>query len=360
MSQFLFSFTLLIHLLVVNVLIGGLPVLIFTNWVANRTDQQACRHLIRFITDILPWCLLVGIILGIGSLALSFLTNGSTVSGAGTAMGHTWTMVLLVLILLLAGLLVLRTSSRRQNERVSLNFALVGGIFSGLLIVAFLFVSLTVLILVPEYWATIQSQGLGKLLSLPTVMPRFFHVVVASIAAIGCLVMLYGVNLHTRGLAGKSLEPSLSIEQGVYLTRYGGFWTMAGTVPQIVVGPWLLWSLPDHVRIPLVNGGTYGSIIFFISLSAALFAIVMLNASVVAPQYRWLALAGVASLLVTFGTMIIVREEVRHYWMRGKESLVTTFGQHDPTMGLAILLFILGLGLAITWFFLGKRTPSES
>ncbi len=270
-------------------------------------------------------------------------------------MGYTWTIVVLVLILLLAGLLMLRKSNQGISEKITLPYALVGGMLAGLLFVAFLFVSLTVLILVPEYWATIQSQGLGKLLSLPTVMPRFFHVVVASIAAIGCLVMLYGVNLHTRGLAGKSLEPSLSIEQGVHLTRYGGFWTMAGTVPQIVVGPWLLWSLPDHVRIPLVNGGTYGSIVFFISLSAALFAIVMLNASVVAPQYRWLALAGVASLLVTFGTMIIVREEVRHYWTRGKEGLATTLGGHDPGMGLWVLIGTLLLGLGITWFFLGKR-----
>jgi hypothetical protein len=134
---------------------------------------------------------------------------------------------------------------------------------------------------------------------------------------------------------------------------------MAGTVPQIVVGPWLLWSLPDHVRGPLVNGGTFGSIMFFVSLSSALFAIVMLNASVVAPQYRWLALGGVGSLLVTFGTMIIVREEVRQYWMRGKEDLVHNLGGGSPGMGLWALILALLLGLAITWFFLGKRVSTD-
>ena len=193
-------------------------------------------------------------------------------------------------------------------------------------------------------------------MNLPTVIPRFFHIVVASLAATGCLVILYGVALHSRTLTNQDLSSSESIDSGIYLTRYGGFWTMAGTVPQIVVGPWLLWSLPDHVRAPLVNGGTFGSMMFFVSLTTALFALVLLNASVVAPQYRWLALGGVGSLIVTFATMIVVREEVRQYWTLGKEDLLNKGGGEAAGMGLWGLLFFLLLGLVLAWYFFEAKS----
>lgn len=357
MSQVLFSLTVLIHILVVNLLIGGLPVLLFTDWIANRTGQPAYHNLIKTLTRVFPLLLVAGILLGVGTLILSLMRYSSSFYGAGTVMGQTWMFLVPVLIVLLLGLLILKEDSMRLNQNATLRYALGSAILAGLLVVTFLFVSITVLMLVPEYWSTVQSHGLGKLLSLPTVMPRFFHVVVASFAATGCMVMLYGVALHSRFIVGRDLSPSESTDYGIHLTRYGGFWAMAGTVPQIVVGPWLLWTLPEHVRGPLVNGGTFGSIIFFVSLSSALFALVMLNATVVAPQYRWLALGGVGSLLITFGTMIIVREEVRHYWIVGKEDLVNNLGGSSPVMGLWALILILLLGLAMVWFFLKKRVP---
>ena len=65
----------------------------------------------------------------------------------------------------------------------------------------------------------------------------------------------------------------------------------------------------------LVDGATPASWVFFFSLTSALLALVLLNATVVAPQFRWLAVGGVASLAVTFATMAMVRAHVHAQWL---------------------------------------------
>ena len=122
---------------------------------------------------------------------------------------------------------------------------------------------------------------------------------------------------------------------------------MAGMVPQMLIGPWLLWSLPDHVREPLVNGGNDASLTFFISLTLALLALVLLNATVVAPQYRWLAVGGVGCLAATFATMAIVRDYVRYYWLlsTGGRSILSENAQGGGVW-IGIVVLFIGIGLA--------------
>ena len=115
-----------------------------------------------------------------------------------------------------------------------------GGIVVCLLGVTFLFVISHVMMLHPDYSESVIQNGFLASLSLPTVWPRFFHIVLGSVAATGMVITLYGM-----------LRPF-----NLHITRYGVGWTLAGTLPQIIVGPWLLLALPDEVRMRLVDGAS--------------------------------------------------------------------------------------------------------
>jgi hypothetical protein len=167
----------------------------------------------------------------------------------------------------------------------------------------------------PMVWSQVEQAGLVTALDLPTLWPRFLHLVLAALAGTGIILTLHGT-LRAQNPAEENVSDTQSwVSHDVWLTRYGAAWTLTGTLPQIVIGPWLLVSLPPEVRAHLLSGGNSASILFFVSLTLALLALVLLNASMMVPQIRWLAWTGMASLVGTIFLMIIVREEVRQAWL---------------------------------------------
>ena len=160
-------------------------------------------------------------------------------------------------------------------------------------------------------------------------------------------LVCYGLFLSSDGQASINDKPKEPY--ATWVTRYGVAWTLAGTLPQIVVGPLLFLTLPAVVRIDLVSGQSFGSLAFFVGLTAALLSLVLLNAALMAPHIRGLAIGGTLSLAVTVCLMVVVRHAVRVSWL----------SQHDDAAMLATqdqwtVMFMVGtmllLGLAITVF----------
>lgn len=100
-----------------------------------------------------------------------------------------------------------------------------------------------------------------------------------------------------------------------WVTKYGVAWPLAGTLPQTVVGPWLLWSLPYGVRAELISGQNLGSLAFFVGLTFGLLSLVLLNAVLMIPHMRGMALAGIVSVLVTVCLMVVFRDAVCQSWL---------------------------------------------
>ena len=211
----------------------------------------------------------------------------------------------------------------------------------------------------PEQWERIQSEGFGQAVMLPSVIPRWFHMLLAAIAGMGILLVLYGTYLGS-SMARRRMEDSSAEEDyATWTMRYGVAWTLGGTLPQIVVGPWLLLSLPMSVRSELISGENIGSLAFFISLTFGLLSLVLLNAALMLPRARVMALFGVACLIVTIGLMAVVRDSVRRFWL--SDYFDPTHLSTEPQWGVMILvgtLFILGLYLG--WYVLRAYWKSNA
>ena len=137
MIEFFFFLTFLVHILVVNVLIGGLPVLLLTDWLAARTEHTAYRVLGNVLSRVLPFFLIGGILLGIGTFLLSHVRYGPSIYGAGIAIGRVWIVLVPVLIALYWGLHIFKDDRIALKQNSTLRNALGSGIMLSLFFITF-------------------------------------------------------------------------------------------------------------------------------------------------------------------------------------------------------------------------------
>ncbi len=181
------------------------------------------------------------------------------------------------------------------------------------------------------------------------VIPKFFHLLFSSLATGGLVVVALGLyGWTTWGFREKieSIEASRIHTQTV---RYGVGWTLSGLVPQMVMGPWLFLVLGEGSRNLLIDGLGLTSIIFFVSLTAYLFALVLLNATFMVPYVTGLAWGGLLSALITLVLMGVIR-----YAMFG----AALYSHHIPValdpvtisqVGWAVLVVGLLLWTLVRW-----------
>jgi hypothetical protein len=142
------------------------------------------------------------------------------------------------------------------------------------------------------------------------VAPKFLHLVFASVAVGGLLV--WGLGRLPCSLGVKDDEQhvlALPID-GNWTTRYGVGLILSGLVPQMLVGPWLFLVLREGARAQLIDGMTIISALFFVSMTAYLLALVLLNASSMVPQVTGFVWGGVISAFLPLLLMGVVRYEM--------------------------------------------------
>lgn len=309
--------TFMLHALFMNLVLGGTLITLCTDWLGIQTGREHYRRLAASLGDLLPTAMALAVVLGVGPLLFLQSLYGRFFYTASILIGPVWIAVIAVLITAYYGLYAYKYGRLRLQTRPALRLGLVGVILTLFLSVALVFVTMSVLMLSPERWRDIQAAGFAQAVQLSSVLPRYLHMVLAAVAGAGVVIALFGTVLGSSW--GDRLKACRDAPDGYgsWVTRYGVFWVLAGTVPQIVIGPWLVVSLPGPVRGALLSGDSPASLIFFTALTCALLALVLLNAAVFAPHARGFTWGGVGSLLVTFALMPVVRDRVRHHWLAG-------------------------------------------
>ena len=336
--EILLILSVLVHIYFSSLLLGGFPMMVVTTWLGGGEGQAHLKDLGQKMRKVGPRVMILVISLGFLLGLVVYGKYGKHVIHIMDAFQVGYGLLLILLPLAFWGIYSYKTRNALISKNLSTHVLIGGGIVICLLGVTFIFVISHVMMLHPDYSESVIQNGLLASLTLPTVWPRFFHIVFGSVAATGIVITLYG-----------TLRPF-----NLHITRYGVGWTLAGTLPQTIVGPWLLLTLPDEVRMRLVDGVSLSSLVFFVSLTFALLALVLLNASLMVPQARGLVWAGLGSLFLTIVLMVVVREEVRKTWMQSYSgagifqelSLAVVLGV-TIMIGLGFLLF--GLSASSRW-----------
>lgn len=344
----------LIHAVFMNLVLGGTLIVVATDVMGVIIGKAYYRQLATTLASWLPGFLGMAVMLGVIPLVIVQLLYGPVFSPSLNLLSKVWIAAFIALLVGAGGLYGYKHWRQSLADRLGIHLAL--GILSGLMFlgVALAFVMVSVLMLNPDQWAEIKQTGFWSILSLPSLVPRFQHLVLAAVAGMGMFVVWYGLFWVSNGHG--SDDDGTKDHYATWVTRYGVAWTLTGTLPQIVIGPWLFLSLPAVVRADLASGQSFGSIAFFLALTAALLSLVLLNAALMAPHVRGLAIGGTLSLVVTVCLMIVVRHAVRLSWLSQYDESVVLAPQDQWTVLITICSMLL-IGLGLTLFMArGDRT----
>jgi hypothetical protein len=141
------------------------------------------------------------------------------------------------------------------------------------------------------------------------IIPKIFHLLFSAMVTGGMVVAGLGIFGTLTPESQPGPNDSDSRKSSPDIIRYGMGWILSGLVPQMLIGPWLFLLLHPESQTVLFDGTSLTSLLFFVSLTTALLAMVSFNASFMAPYVKGFLWSGLVNVLVTLILMGIVRYE---------------------------------------------------
>jgi hypothetical protein len=199
-----------------------------------------------------------------------------------------------------------------------------------LLCVSFVFTNNMTLMLTPQRWLMYFDNPSGLLLNLgePTLIPRWLHFVVPSVAVAGLAVALFWQVKRDAPGAPERINWGLRV-----------FGLVTGL--QMAVGVWFLMSLPRRVLLPFMGGEPLHTTVFALSLAGA--------AAILYVSFRRRVWLSAGALVFTVFCMVAMRDLVRAEYLKPYYTMqsVQSSGQYGPMI---MFLAALAVGLVfVAW-----------
>lgn len=250
--QGLLNLTFLAHILLVNLALG-LAVVAFSN---TWCGQDCTDPVGKAVSTKLPTIIALTVNFGVAPLLFLQTLYGHFFYVSDILMGWYWLSVpfLIIVAYYMAYLYDFSFASLGSFRGPVIGL----GVFC-LLCVAFLFVNNLTMMNTPERWPLyFERDGIFLNWGEPTLVPRYLHFVLASLAVGGLATALY----YSR--ASKAADP-----QAGWHAERGMKWFFRCTAAQIAAGVWFLLALPRDVMLQFMGGSGLGTALFLSSLLGA-------------------------------------------------------------------------------------------
>lgn len=313
--------TFVLHLILMNTLLGS-AIMAFAEGFGRGTSGPVSRHVSRK----LPTVVALTVNFGVAPLLFMQVLYGQFFYVSDVLMGPYWLAVIGLVILAYYGSYIwdFRFDSLGGMRGLILAF-----IVLVLLAVAFLFTNNLSMMLTPERWKAYFDASGGVFLNFgePTLLPRYLHFVVASVAVGGLVQGLYWSGKRRRALPGAVENAS----RGMLVFAYA-------TAVQVAVGSWWLVSMPQDVMLLFMGRSTLHTAVFVIAL--------VLVAACLAFGFKGRPKVTAVSLMLTVCMMVGLRELIRAAYLAPyyRVTGVPVEGQISPLVMFLVAL-VLGLGV---------------
>ncbi|MDO9082824.1 MAG: hypothetical protein Q7U56_06035 [Humidesulfovibrio sp.] len=225
--------TFILHILFMNLTVGSVVIALAGRFSGDQNG--AGRDLARELGHRLPTTLALQINLGVAPLLFVQVLYGQFLYTSSVLMAGWWLSAILAVILGYYGLYIhdAKFESGRGLSRLALLCSLACLLYTG-----FLLSNNMSLMLRLEAWGVYAANPRGSFLNLsdPTLWPRYTHMLLAAPAVAG---------LYAAYLGGQKLRPDW-VEHGLK-------WFTRLTMAQVLVGLWLLLSLPRPVMLAFMG-----------------------------------------------------------------------------------------------------------
>ncbi|WP_375720966.1 hypothetical protein [Saccharicrinis sp. FJH54] len=329
--QILLTFTFVLHLLLMNLVLGG-SLLAVGDLVRGKSIDKESRHI--------PTLIALTINLGVPPLLFVQVLFGNFFYSSSVMMSVYWILIIPVLILAYYGAYIF---SKRIDMNSTFGKAML--ILSTLLIlyIGFMFVNNSTFSIQPDKWSAYNDNPGGTLLNLrdPSFWPRYLHFITAAVAIAGL-----GKAIWIRFF--KKADPAEK-ETGIKKNlRIFGFATMI----QFIFGLWFWLAMPKHVTMAFMGQNIPATILMVLVLISALLIIIFAMRGKLIPAL----IQGLFQVIL----MAVVREIARYTYLEGifKPSELENVHQSTPLLAF-LLIFILGLFLLFYMYKLAVEPKTE-
>ncbi len=322
--QGLLIFTFVLHLLMMNLMLGG-ALLTFYNRLKNRKFESESKSV--------PTLIALTVNLGIPPLLFLQVLFGHFFYTSSILMAVFWISIIPMLIIAYYSAYVTVYKAKRGGKGPLMSMG-ISSIF--LLTTAFLFVNNMSLMINPSEWTRYFKNSWGTLLNLGdiTIYPRYFHFIIASIAVAGLGRAVY--------YAVKEKKEKQEYEH----QKTGGLKIFFGaTLLQAFVGLWFLISLPRPVMLMFLGGRTLYTVFLALGVAAAATSLYFAF-----KRHVW---ATATSAFILVFLMVMIRNFVRSGYLDGlfTPSQLPTAPQITPFI---VFLIVFATGLAVLAFMIKK------
>ncbi len=318
----------LLHLIVINAVVGGAFILLF-----KRLAGKGGRQLYEVqgpIAKKLPVMVALGINFAIPPLLFLQVVYGHLFYSSSVLMASYWILIIPLLILAYYGTYV--HAGQFLKRPLLSKFSLILAVII-LLYVALMLVSNNALMEQPEKWTAYFGNRGGSILDFSDVgfWPRFFHFLAASLAVGG---LLYSI-VHQLS-RGEDPEKTGKVRNGLMIFA-------VATAIQILVGFWYLLAIPRDIMLGFMGGDLPATIILMLGIVLGISAMVF--------AFLGKLKLTIIHTLMTIAVMIVTRFNLRMMYLA--DDLQLSKLELHPQYGiLALFLVVLLAGLAAIFYML--------
>lgn len=319
--QFFQLLTFIGHLLFMNTLLGS-AIMAFAEGMREGSSTPVGRHVSRK----LPTTVALTVNFGVAPLLFMQVLYGQFFYVSDILMGPYWLAVVGLVILAYYGSYIW---DFRFDSLGGLRQVILGAVIVLLLGVAFLFTNNVSMMLTPARWAQYFEAPGGTFLNFgePTLVPRYLHFVVASIAVGGLVQGIYWSRKRRRSLPGAQATAARGMNVFAYATAV-----------QIALGSWWLVSMPRDVMLTFMGGRPFNTAVFLIALALVACCLIF--------GFRGRVVPAAVALVLTVMAMVGLRELARVAYLEPfyKVAELPSSGQHSPLV-MFIVSLCVGLGV---------------
>jgi hypothetical protein len=323
--EFLDIFTLIIHLLLMNIVVGGCIIAFFSRLKAS--DQPLTESLHGSFVKKIPSVLALTITFGVAPLLFIQVLYGHFIYSSSILMAVYWLLVVPLLIIAYYGIYI---HARKYVSSRGLSIAALGVSSVILIYIMITYVNNMTLMLQPEKWKAYFSNRGGTILNLgdPTFIPRFLHFLTAAIAAAGLFGAIAWYIRRKKG-TGEAGQAEEKIKTGLKIFAIA-------TAVQVVIGIWFLIALPRQIMLGFMGGNILYTIVLMIGIAAGIAVLITAFLGKLVPT--------TALLLVTVVFMVINRANLRSLYLEKYfDPASLKLNPQYSVMALFFVVFIIGL-----------------
>jgi len=332
--QILLLLTFVLHLLFMNAMLGtGIIAL-----VSHLKKPKSALPVTADISRKLPYTIAFTVNLGVPPLLFLQVLYGHFFYVSSLLMAVYWISIIALLLIAYYSAYIY---DFKYETLGAARVIFIGTTVLILLFIGFLFTNNLTLMLHPEGWKAYFQRPGGTLLNLsdPTLIPRYFHFVTASIAVGGLFIALLARFNTFKGIDEKSGQ----IDKGMR-------WFCYATMGQVIIGIWFLISLPSKTMALFLGTSPLHSIVLLTGVAGALLSLIF--------AFKRLVIPTAICLIGTVVFMALVRELVRKAYLHPYFSLssLNVVPQYSP---LIMFLCSFVVGLSVVGFILRLAAKSR-